>query len=195
MRHGQLTKQKCLVGHSDIELSDYGRKQMDIKLAELFSNENSINQIITSPLIRCQQMAKLYAKKYDILLNVEPKIKEMNFGEWDGYSFSKLWQQKCFPNIGDFWENPWLNSPPKGECMHDFSQRIEQWWMMQLACKQPKTLVISHAGVIKYLLALIAGLDPKQNNYSTRFNIPYAAIIKIEIYQDQEGQAWPSIVF
>lgn len=195
MRHGQLVKQQCLVGHSDVNLSEYGCQQMHTQLAALFSHQHSIKQIITSPLSRCQQLASIYAKQYKTSLFVEPKIKEMNFGKWDGVSFAELWQQASYPNIGDFWENPWLNSPPEGECMHNFATRIEQWWHEQLTSEAPTTIVISHAGVIKYLLALITGLDPKKNDYLAKFNVPYAAVIKIMIYQDSTGKAWPSIVF
>lgn len=206
MRHGELTKKKCLVGHSDVELSEQGNKQMFTKLDHLFSDDHSISQIISSPLLRCNQIAKYYAKQYNIPLITEPNIKEMNFGDWDGLSFAELWQQKEWQQkkyqqkkllctIGDFWENPWLNTPLNGESMLAFTKRVKQWWLLQLKSEQPTTLVISHAGVIKYLLALITGLDPKINSYSSTFDVSYSSIIKIVIFQDKAGNTWPKIVF
>ncbi|MGJ8692287.1 MAG: histidine phosphatase family protein [Thalassotalea sp.] len=214
LRHGKIEQAGVLAGHTDFPLSAEGYQQMLQQLEKL----PSINQVICSPLTRCRAVATEFSKQQKIPLQLEPAIKEMHFGDWDGQSFEELWQNTktlkgC--GIGDFWQNPWQTPPPNGETMAAFTARVNNWWQQWLtltpklempsansaidnspsANSSINTLVISHAGVIKHLLALIIGLDIKQNQQLNVFDIPYAGLIRIDVYFDENNKAWPKIVF
>ncbi len=123
----------------------------------------------------------------------------MNFGDWDGKPFTHLWQKSSLNNgisIGDFWENPWLNSPPNGETMMQFTQRVDAWWKYFLNnSQQGHSLLISHGGVIKHLLARVAKLNIQQPELLNVFSVEYAGVVRIDITYDEQQRAWSSIVF
>ena len=190
-----IEKANVLAGSSNFSLSVLGHEKMTKRLATI----PALDHLISSPLKRCAQVAEEFAKQKQLSLNLAPQLKEMHFGDWDGQSFENLWQQT--PNssdctIGDFWQNPWQNTPPNGESMQAFTERVRRWWQQWLEARfVGNTLVISHAGVIKHLLALIIGIDVKQNQQLNVFDIPYAGVIRIDVYFDENNQAWPKVVF
>lgn len=203
LRHGKLKQQKVLAGHTDFTLSDEGQQQLINATLSL----PKINQIYSSSLSRCALFAMQLATEQKVPLLITDSLKEMNFGDWDGKTFESLWLEKNKQDtnngdninihIGDFWENPWKNPPPNGETMVQFTQRIDDWWQTFL-CEEKKdnSLLISHAGVIKHLLARIAGLNITKAESLQVFDVPYASLIRIDITHDEEQQkSWPKIVF
>ena len=82
--------------------------------------------------------------------------------------------------------------------MADFYQRVAIWWqtlLVDIAKTQTQAqLVITHAGVIKQLLAIICQL-PKQSQQQNIFSIGYGKLICIDIFIDDTATAWPKIVF
>ena len=194
LRHGELAEQGVLAGHTDFALSNIGVEQLNIACAELVN----IERIISSTLKRCSVFATELANCQQIPLILTDQIREYNFGDWDGCKYEFLWQQTHSPSIGDFWQNPWHVTPPGGECMAGFYDRVTNWWqtlLVDIAKTEIQTqLVITHAGVIKQLLAIICQL-PKQSQQQNIFSIGYGKLICIDIFIDDTGIAWPKIVF
>lgn len=195
LRHGQLEHKQVLAGHTDFLLSKKGWQQLSNAVSKL----PRIARIYSSPLKRCSLFADELSVNKSIPLEIDTSLKEMNFGEWDGQLFAHLWQKPIVNqavSIGDFWENPWLNSPPNGETMQQFTKRVDTWWQCFINNpQQGNSLLISHAGVIKHLLARVAKLNIKQPELLNVFNIDYAGVVRIDITYDEHERAWPSIVF
>jgi alpha-ribazole phosphatase len=193
LRHGELEQKHVLAGHSDLLLSSVGEQQLVEKVKEL----PQINQLFSSPLARCYIFAQLFAKQQRLTLQTSALLKEMNFGDWDGLPFETLWQTTSTEQsrLGDFWQNPWQHTPPNGETMAEFTQRVDCWWQTWLTQKPAgNSLAITHAGVIKHLLARVVGLDIKQSQHLSVFDIPYAGLIRIDVFHEEQ-QAWPKIIF
>ena len=194
LRHGELTTKDVLAGHTDFILSETGVGQLNIACGRLAN----IDLVTSSSLKRCSEFARQFCDFNKIPLNITDDIKEFNFGDWDGQSYDELWQHTKTPTIGDFWQSPWLVTPPNGESMAHFYQRITTWWQQLLVntiCQGTRSqLVITHAGVIKQLLAIICQV-PKQLNYQNIFTVGYGKVICIDIFFDENGQAWPKIIF
>lgn len=194
LRHGQLEQQHVLAGHTDFLLSKYGHKQLNYAVTTL----PDIARIYSSSLSRCSLFAEQLSLQNNIPLTVTDSLKEMNFGDWDGKNFDTLWEKSSASSgvsIGDFWQNPWLNSPPNGETMVQFTARIDCWWHNFLQQpQQGNSLLISHAGVIKHLLARVTKLNINQSELLNVFNVGYAGIVRIDITYDEQ-QSWPTIVF
>jgi len=195
LRHGELEQKNVLAGRSDFELSKKGVQQLHDAVAKLCD----ITTITSSPLKRCKLFAQQLANTRQLPLIIDSAIAEYDFGDWDGQSYEVLWQQGSSPTIGDFWQNPWQVTPPNGESMNNFYSRVETWWQQLLATinteKTETHLIITHAGVIKQLLAIICQLPRESLISQNVFSIPYAGLICVDVYIDEQGIAWPKIVF
>ena len=195
LRHGEIVTPGILAGKTDVALSENGLRQLWKTSQQL----PEISHCISSPLQRCKIFAIEYTSKKKIRLQLDDKLKEMDFGDWDGKKYECLWKIKPVSkqhSIGDFWQNPWENNPPNGEAMIDFVQRVDTWWQeWVLEGAEGNTLVISHGGVIKHLIARVLNLPIPGTTHMSNIDIPYATLVKISIYTDEQGKAWPKIVW
>ena len=193
LRHGELVEQNVLAGHTDFVLSSLGVEQLNDACAQLAD----IERIISSTLKRCSVFATEFANRQQIPVELTEQIREFNFGDWDGCKYESLWQHTHSPSIGDFWQQPWQVTPPNGEHMADFYERVATWWqalLIDIAKTEIQAqLVITHAGVIKQLLSIICQL-PKDSPHGI-FSIGYGKLICIDIFIDENGDAWPQIIF
>lgn len=194
LRHGEIDTPGILAGKTDVALSAFGYEQLSLATDSL----KFVDRCISSPLVRCYQYADLFCQQQNLSLEVESKLQEMNFGDWDGKSYQSLWQRSdsvetC--TIGDFWQNPWQNQPPNGESMTSFTGRIDHWWDSFCNKNESKnTLVLTHAGVIKHILARVLNLPIPGNSHMDSIEVPYASLIKISLYRDERGKVWSKLV-
>ena len=195
LRHGEIATPGILAGKTDVALSENGLQQ----LWDVSQKLPEISFCISSPLQRCQVFAKAYSLKYSINLQLSDNLKEMNFGDWDGQGYQALWQIKASavqPSLGDFWQNPWQHAVPNGEAMADFAKRVDTWWQEWLAdAPEGNTLVVAHGGVIKHLIARVLNLPMPGTVHMSHIDIPYAGLVKVNIYTDDSGVDWPKIVW
>jgi len=202
LRHGEIATPGILAGKTDVALSELGCEQISQATHSLNNIVKNIDRCISSPLIRCHEQASLFCQQQNLSLEVESRIQEMNFGDWDGKSYQELWMmgtqstaQSTTSTIGDFWQNPWKNHPPEGEAMDSFVLRVDRWWQDFCAKNSShNTLVFTHAGVIKHLLARILNLPIPGTAHMTSIEVPYASLIKISLYRDENGKVWSKLV-
>lgn len=204
LRHGELVESGILCGRTDLALSDKGEQQLINATKKL----PKITHCYSSPLIRCRQFAEQYCQKNALSLQVLAELQEMNFGDWDGKRYQQLWQaaqpeDDNAVTLGNFWQNPWQSPPPNGETMANFTQRVEQFWrslLLQLTQTDDKqshlsnTLVFSHGGVIRYLLAKVLNLPLPGTTHMTNLDVPYGALIHLQIFIDSDGKAWSKLM-
>jgi len=200
LRHGELMQSGILCGRTDIALSSIGQQQLHVAAQRL----PEISQCFSSPMMRCRTFAEDYCHQNGLSLQVVSELQEMNFGDWDGESYQTLWQLKRnTPSLGDFWQNPWQHQPPNGEAMLNFTQRVERFWYGLLARleqvkpgqqQQGNILVVSHGGVIRYILACVLGLPMPSVNHMTNIDVPYGALIQLQVVIDDSGKAWPKLM-
>jgi len=193
LRHGELVQKGILCGRTDIALSDLGKQQLIAATNKL----PTISHCFSSPLKRCRDVAEQFSQKNGLTLQVSEQLQEMNFGDWDGARYQTLWQTS--PTLGEFWQNPWQCLPPNGESMTSFTERVDDFWqnlISQLSqanidkCDSSNILVFSHGGVIRYLLAKVLGLAIPGTHHMTNIDVPYGALIHIQIFIDSDGKAW-----
>lgn len=204
LRHGELVETGILCGRTDLALSDKGEQQ----LLNATKNLPEITHCYSSPLSRCRKFAEQYCQKNALSLQVLAELQEMDFGDWDGKSYQLLWQtgqteDDNIATLGNFWQNPWQCPPPNGETMANFTQRVEQFWqslLLQLTQTDDKenqstnTLVFSHGGVIRYLLAKVLDLPLPGTIHMTNLDVPYGALIHLQIFIDSDGKAWSKLM-
>ncbi len=204
LRHGELVQKGILCGRTDIALSDFGKQQ----LIEATNKLPTISHCFSSPLIRCRDFSEQFCQKNGLTLQVSEQLQEMNFGDWDGASYQALWQKQSslneqIPTLGKFWQNPWQCLPPNGESMASFTERVDDFWQSLISqlsqanidkSDSSNTLVFSHGGVIRYLLAKVLGLAIPGTNHMTNIDVPYGALIHIQIFIDSDGKSWPKLM-
>ncbi|MCL1146334.1 histidine phosphatase family protein [Shewanella marinintestina] len=187
LRHGQCEGGNILRGQVDVGLSKQGELQMKVALAAVFESKNASTSapdvIISSSLIRCSGPAKAFATSHQLPLFVDDGFKELNFGDWDGKTFDALYQSDAAA-LDSYWANPWLAAPPNGESMQDFETRIELAWQDMIEQHQGKQiLLVTHGGVIRYLMSKVLGVSRCAGFY-TSLKLPYAAKVQIDILHD-----------
>lgn len=188
LRHGLPDGEHCFRGHADFVLTEVGFEQMSKATQDL----TDIEVVVTSPLKRCADFGRWFAKESEISVEVNNNWMEIDFGDWDGKDKQQVWDQNE-QALSLFWADPWNHSPPNGETLEHYDQRISLAWTQLLQRYKGKSiLVVTHGGVIKQLMRQILQM-PKSEHYLHRLNIPYAALINISVYHDDNGKVWPEL--
>ena len=189
LRHGTVAGDAGLYGHTDIPVTESGQLQMQ----QSVNIDLQYQQVISSPLQRCLRFAKDYSRRQALSLKVEPLLQEMNFGVWDGQTFDQL--QSCWADLEKFWQSPAANTPPNGESLLAFHERVAQIWPVLLQqCRGTQSLVVTHAGVIRMILAQLLCVDWQSADYYQRLRIDYGSITRIQVLYTDDG-IYPQIRF
>jgi len=157
-------------GQTDLKLSDsYPRELAAIK--PLLPRD--INHVYSSPLYRCASLAMDCYPSLDIVMSDD--LKELNFGDWEMKQWNDLSPQEI---------NPWMNDfvykcPPKGESMIDLKERVINWFFKLQMSKIQKTVIFTHAGVIRVLLSHIHSTPLRQS--FEKYPIQYGEVIRLDV--------------
>ncbi|WP_413110260.1 histidine phosphatase family protein [Thaumasiovibrio sp. DFM-14] len=190
LRHGLPEGEHCFRGRTEFALTEQGMQQMQNAVAEL----DSVDTVITSPRVRCRHFAQEFASDHGVELIQDSGFQELNFGAWDGKEKQAVWESDQ-QRLMAFWENPWQTTPPNGESLHDFDQRISEAWQCLLDVHQGKTvLLVTHGGVIKQVLRQILDM-PRNGAYLQRLNIAYGSRVTISVYRDENNKLWPEVIW
>jgi probable phosphoglycerate mutase len=108
-------------------------------------------RVVTSPLLRCVQSAALIGA-FDA--EREPRLIEMDWGEWEGATLAAL-RQRLGEEMRENEERGLDFQPPRGESPRMVAERVSSW----LRELDAPTLAITHRGVIRAVLALATGWD------------------------------------
>ena len=179
IRHGKVAGPAALYGRTDIALSTTGHSDLTRTLNNLHT-QNPISQIISSPRIRCLQVAQEFSTDHKIPLTIEDNLQEMDFGIWDGIPFDELGDE--WKNIEAFWESPHSMQPPEGESLTEFAARVIACWESFIGNIKPgHHAIICHGGVIRILIAYILQLDWRNAALFKQLQIDYASCTRVEI--------------
>lgn len=108
-----------------------------------------------SPLQRCEQMAKaISALRPDLTSKTEPRIAEMNFGQWEGQLWSAIPKAEIDAWTADFAD---LRVGQNGESVRSFIQRVDEA-LSQWRASGQDALWVTHAGVVRAARLLLAGV-------------------------------------
>ena len=153
LRHGETQAGTGFFGRTDVPLSEVGLRQMWEAVAD-----GTWGQVVSSPLVRCKAFAQAYSVKAGVPLTLCAALQEYNFGAWEGLTATDVMALDS-EALGRFWQDPYGYTPPEAESMSDFSVRVTQAIeTIQARFAGQRVLVVTHAGVMRFLLARQQGL-------------------------------------
>jgi len=150
VRHGVTAwnKEKRYLGHTDkgiIRGEQSGLLKIKKELTNIY-----FDHIFTSDLRRCQESLELLDIPAQI--TVDARLRELDFGDWEGKTYDELKNQKTYQNWLDNWENGMI---PNGESADTFSGRIDSFFheRFQQIRNNETILIMTHGGVIRYVVS------------------------------------------
>ncbi len=165
--------QLYLVRHTQLVIAPgvcYGQTNLDVAdsfVSDLAAVRAKISDIVPaanfcSPLKRCRKLANHLNLQN---LHLDSRLKELNFGAWEMQNWLDIPRAEL-----DAWSHAFVDTPPpKGESFHDLYQRVSDFVTeIQNSYQNQNVLVITHAGVIRAMLALA-------------LNLPLIAVFKFEL--------------
>lgn len=190
VRHGVCEGGTIFRGTTDSALSEPGRQQMRQALAQFTAS--SLDLLISSPLLRCQQPAQHFCLRQGLPLHIEEDFREIHFGQWEGQPVADI--ERIHPDrINRFWRDPVSHPPPDGETMAAFQQRVVRAWQRMLDGQRGKrVLLLSHGGVMRLILAQLLGMPLRPLSH---LHVPHACISHIAIYHSPGKPDWPQLMF
>jgi broad specificity phosphatase PhoE len=144
VRHGIPALQGVLLGQKDVSLSEEGRRQA-IELGRQLEPEH-IDRIISSSLKRALETAQLIASSLGLSVEIEERLNEISYGEWDGLTWEQIMQQD--PAAANQKQRDWWAvTPAGGETAREFLDRVREAWESILAHPSRRTVIVAHQGV------------------------------------------------
>ncbi|KRA04428.1 alpha-ribazole phosphatase family protein [Pseudomonas sp. Root569] len=158
LRHGETELGGGLRGSLDDALTATGWAQMRAAVV----GQGPWDRLISSPLQRCALFAQELGAQLNVPVSLEPDVQELHFGAWEGQSAAALMQTDA-EGLGLFWADPYAFTPPQGEPVSEFSERVlGAVSRLHRAYAGQRVLLISHGGVMRLLLARARGLPREQ---------------------------------
>ena len=172
LRHGAVEGMAAreVRGQRDVRLSAHGHAQHAALVEWLrgrLADSARPLRIVTSDLSRCAELAALLHRELgarrNMSLVVDAQLREQHMGTWQGQTWEAI-NAREGKAINDYWDDYWNAAPPDGESMATMAARVEAWWhSAQPDLRGSDVVLVTHAGVIRVLLAKWLGLPGDQS--------------------------------
>ncbi len=114
----------------------------------------AIHEVWTTSFTRCLYPARILARTLAAQLRVDERVRELDFGHWEGQPWDLIQQQS--PDLLQTWSDDWyVTFPPGGESAAGLEQRMGAWWK-ELDRKR-NHLLVAHAGAIRAMRVIALG--------------------------------------
>jgi len=168
VRHGETpyNAENRLQGQRDIPLGQRGRDQasavgrtLRARIGPAIDKLEAAEAFVASPLLRTRETMELVRAAMNLAparYRLDPGLMEITFGDWEGLTWPEvrvLDPRGAAARSADKWNY----APPNGESYAMLTIRIGAW----LDTLSADAFVVSHGGVARALMALIAGAPGK----------------------------------
>ncbi|HDS1734400.1 MULTISPECIES: alpha-ribazole phosphatase family protein [Pseudomonas] len=178
LRHGETELGGGLRGSLDDALTERGWAQMRAALEQA----GPWDALVSSPLQRCARFADEVGERLVLPVQLEPGLQELHFGDWEGHSAAQLMETQA-EQLGRFWADPYAFTPPGGEPVEAFAERVLAAIAgLQRAYAGKQVLLVTHGGVMRLLLARARGLPREQ---LLQVEVGHGALVRLQV---QDGQ-------
>jgi len=177
VRHGRIEErfEGRFLGSTDIPLAADSACKIKALARNLSTQKPS--RCICSPLNRARQTAEILAEAMSVTIEVDPDLREVDFGRWEGLTFEEIVASE--PRMVDRWAS-WENgfAFPEGESLCHFFDRVRKATDRIVTDSPSTVLVVSHGGVTRAIICHLLGLTDRQH---VLFDIKHAALTTIEL--------------
>ncbi len=147
----------------------YGRQDLRVDAGDIAAAAATLQSlpalpIRSSPAQRCLDLARAVSGPHPV--TVDPRLQEMDFGDWEGQSWSALPRA----DLGRWAEDVAGFRPPGGECFIDVAMRLRD----TLNTLQTPHLIVTHAGVIRAAQHVLGGMALLE---AAAWQVPYCTPI------------------
>ena len=165
VRHGETpyNAENRLQGQRDIPLGARGRDQaravgrtLRARIGSEIDRLEAADAFVASPLRRTRETMEFARDAMGLppaRYRLDPALRELSFGDWEGLTWAEIYARDpkgAMARRADKWDFV----PPKGESYAMLAGRLEPW-LKSLAAD---AFVVSHGGVARALMTLIAGV-------------------------------------
>jgi alpha-ribazole phosphatase len=124
-------------------------------IAAVLQRVPTVGAIVSSPAARCRRLAQALAARDGCALTIEPALRELDFGAWEGLRWDEIDRAQSDP-----WaEDPWHRAPPRGESEAALWQRLQHWLAATPTPPDRRTAIVAHAGPLRLLRCHFEGRD------------------------------------
>ena len=128
--------------------------------------------IMTTRARRCRLLADLVAARLGSRLIVDDRMRELDFGQWEGVPWRDIPRAQT-----DAWTRDiWNRSAPGGESYSAMHARVSAAWEVMLAGSYDALALIGHAGPLRAMITIALELPAES---FVRIHLDYGGIAKI----------------
>ena len=177
IRHGEPVGGRMIRGNGcDHRLNSLGWTQMRAAVQPAIDAGAPWQQIVSSPMARCREFAVELAGRLGLPLAVEPDLREIGMGAWEGLRPAEIAAQDP-GGFEAFRRDPVAHRPPGGEQLAAFRSRVARAYARQLAHWPGRhLLIVCHGGVSRALIGHALGADDAA---WYRMTIDYAGVSRL----------------
>jgi len=119
--------------------------------------------LYSSPALRAREtLQPLLDEDPSRQVVVLPDLQEIDFGQWEGLSFDEI-QAQAPERVAEWAKGSLDFSFPGGESLELFWRRVCQVGDQLRAASEESAVVMTHGGVIRYLICHFLGLPPEKH--------------------------------
>ncbi len=164
VRHGETdwNREGRLQGGQDIPLNTLGRSQAAEAADRLraLAPDLAAVDFLCSPMHRARETMEIMRARLGLPPNAyatDERLRELTFGSWEGFTWREMRKAEPEQSRARI-RDKWGFVPPGGESYAMLAQRIRP----VLAGLARETVMVSHGGVARAVLALCAGVAPQK---------------------------------
>jgi alpha-ribazole phosphatase len=141
----------------------YGRLEVPlaatapIEIEAVCARLSAVERVVTSPAQRCIRLARAVATRFGASLECEPDLRELDFGDWEGRSWSQIGR----PALDAWSRDLWSYRPGGGESLADLWGRVvnmvQRRKLERVHAAPGCLLIVAHHGPLRVLQCLADG--------------------------------------
>jgi alpha-ribazole phosphatase len=166
-------------GQSDVPLNATGYRQA-ANISRIL-RAVPIQAVYASDLQRARETARAIAAALNLAVQIEPEVREMAFGRWEGLTYAEI-QLQDGKALAAWQRAPLRLAPPNGETLTQVADRVRAVLAKLMDRHRNETLVlVAHGGPLRILLCLALGLPPQAY---WQFTIHPGSVSELHVYDE-----------